>query len=85
MVGAEERRAESPSTYEDLLKRVAMGELDHKTAAQIETDLPRTFAGMKTFVNSEDGRQALRSVLSAFALHNPVVRSGNRACPLCLS
>jgi hypothetical protein len=57
-----------------LMVSVARDELDRKTAAQIETDLPRTFSGMRTFINSEDGNKALRNVLCAFALYNPVVR-----------
>lgn len=72
--GVARKRSAAPETFEALLERVKAGELDQKIAAQIETDLPRTFAGMRTFVNSPDGSQALRNVLSAFALHNPVVR-----------
>ena len=83
LLGAARRRAEAPNTYDSLLERVRLGELDSKTSAQIETDLPRTFAGMRSFVNSEDGSKSLRSVLSAFALHNTVVRHVGSPWPPC--
>ncbi|KAG6386333.1 hypothetical protein SASPL_155229 [Salvia splendens] len=47
------------------------GNLSEKLKKQIEKDLPRTFPGHPAL--NETGRNSLRRVLSAYALHNPSV------------
>ncbi|XP_057801389.1 uncharacterized protein LOC131016707 isoform X1 [Salvia miltiorrhiza] len=47
------------------------GDLPEKLKKQIEKDLPRTFPGHPAL--NENGRNSLRRVLSAYALHNPSV------------
>ncbi|KAL1565961.1 GTPase-activating protein gyp3-like [Salvia divinorum] len=47
------------------------GILSEKLKKQIEKDLPRTFPGHPAL--NENGRNSLRRVLSAYALHNPSV------------
>ncbi|KAI3879864.1 hypothetical protein MKW98_018103 [Papaver atlanticum] len=85
-VGAKARRGET--YYQDLLARDASvikdnGSLSHNTSStghacapekwkgQIEKDLPRTFPGHPAL--DEDGRNALRRLLTAYARHNPSV------------
>ncbi|KAH6797730.1 Ypt/Rab-GAP domain of gyp1p superfamily protein [Perilla frutescens var. hirtella] len=47
------------------------GDLPEKLKKQIEKDLPRTFPGHPAL--NETGRNSLRRVLSAYAIHNPSV------------
>lgn len=82
-VGVRARRVEN--YYKDLLTTYSNSELDEnnkesvtesacipeKWKAQIEKDLPRTFPGHPAL--DENGRNALRRLLTAYARHNPSV------------
>ncbi|KAL7109826.1 hypothetical protein ACP275_06G199800 [Erythranthe tilingii] len=66
-VGVRARRVEK--YYQNLLSPDS--DVPDKLRAQIEKDLPRTFPGHPAL--DEDGRNALRRVLTAYARHNPSV------------
>lgn len=69
VLGCEERRRSSPSTYEADLA----SELPSRTKDEIDRDLHRTFPNHETF-RAESGRNQLKRVLLAFASHSPRVR-----------
>ena len=58
------RNAGNSDGADEVRKQVA------KRARQIEKDLKRTFAGEETAINSEPSKEALRRVLTAYAVHN---------------
>mgnify|MGYP006127377393 CR=1 FL=1 len=63
------RRKEAPSYYKRLCRRKAT-ETD---ALQIEVDLPRTFAGHQSFINTDTGMEKLRRILLAFSCRNRAI------------
>ncbi len=68
--GANRKRSkEAPSYFRRLCQRQAT-ETD---TMQIEVDLPRTFAGNKSFINTETGLNKLRVVLQAFSCRNRAI------------
>ncbi|XP_051127377.1 uncharacterized protein LOC127248873 [Andrographis paniculata] len=68
-VGVRTRRVKR--YYQDLLDIGCDDELPEKLKKQIEKDLPRTFPGHPAL--NDTGRNSLRRVLWAYALHNPSV------------
>ncbi|KAG2487815.1 hypothetical protein HYH03_013659 [Edaphochlamys debaryana] len=68
--GSVELKAEKggPNYYPNLLKASSMS----KFAEQVELDLPRSFPG-HPYLAAPEGQAAMRRILLAFSIHNPVV------------
>lgn len=67
-------RLQFPSDYyKSLLLRVNSNELEPKVKNDIEKDLDRTFPEHEYFNLNGNGEASLRRILSAYALHNPIV------------
>eukprot|EP00743_Colponemidia_sp_Colp-15_P002783 GILK01003011.1.p1 GENE.GILK01003011.1~~GILK01003011.1.p1 ORF type:complete len:414 (-),score=93.17 GILK01003011.1:96-1337(-) len=66
--GARERQLENPGYFAKLTEKSP----DPAIADQIELDLQRTFPSNREF-RTDDGINKLRTVLRAFAVHNPTV------------
>ncbi|KAG2449397.1 hypothetical protein HYH02_005547 [Chlamydomonas schloesseri] len=64
----EMRAAHTPSYYGNLVRAQTLS----KATAQVELDLPRTFPG-HPYLSAEEGRAAMRRILTAYSVHNPVV------------
>uniref|UniRef100_A0ACD5VVH0 Uncharacterized protein n=1 Tax=Avena sativa TaxID=4498 RepID=A0ACD5VVH0_AVESA len=70
--GGDSKANDSPTTESGDRKSEALQTLSsEKWRGQIEKDLPRTFPGHPAL--DEDGRNALRRLLTAYARHNPSV------------
>ena len=68
-LSVEAKKEMNKGKYESLLKEVKEYKEKPLSLQQIELDIERTYPG-HPFFESEEGREKLRNVLSAFALHN---------------
>lgn len=69
VLGCEARRASCPLAYTQYVSKA----LVHRTAEEIERDLPRTFPNHRQF-RASAGRAELRNVLHAYANHAPQIQ-----------